>query len=138
MIRYTNTISVDDYNRLRDAVGWRLIAPAQAKAGLDNSASYIIAAVDGEQTVGMARLIMDGGHSAFIEDVIVLPEFQRQGIGTYMMERIMSHLRSMLQEGYWFSVVLIAAQGKEPFYEKFGFIARPNATYGAGMSQHIG
>jgi hypothetical protein len=31
-------------------------------------------------------------------------------------------------------VVLVAAKGKEEFYEKFGFINRPNDIYGAGMT----
>jgi hypothetical protein len=30
-------------------------------------------------------------------------------------------------------VGLFAAKGKEPFYERFGFIGRPNETLGKGM-----
>jgi hypothetical protein len=29
----------------------------------------------------------------------------------------------------------MAAKGKEPFYEKFGFLLRPNEKTGAGMDQ---
>jgi hypothetical protein len=34
-------------------------------------------------------------------------------------------------------VMLMAAKNKEGFYEKFGFIKRPDETYGAGMSQWL-
>jgi hypothetical protein len=35
-------------------------------------------------------------------------------------------------------VNLMAAQGKEGFYKKFGFAERPNDGHGAGMSLWIG
>ena len=99
MIEYVNNISVDDYTALRAAVGWRAVVPQQTEAGMLNSA-LIIAAKDGDRIVGMARLVTDGGHSAIIEDVIVIPEYQRQGIGTVMVGRIMEYMKAQLQEGW--------------------------------------
>jgi len=129
---YTNNISIEEYLYLRDSVGWKKICAAQADAGLKGSA-YIIAAQKGDETIGMARLITDGGHSAFIEDVIVLPEYQRQGIGSIMVRMILEYLKSDLEDGYWYNVFLVSAKGKEPFYSSLGFIERPNETSGAGM-----
>jgi hypothetical protein len=34
-------------------------------------------------------------------------------------------------------VSLMAAQGKEEFYKKFGFFTRPDETHGCGMCQWI-
>jgi GNAT superfamily N-acetyltransferase len=108
----------------------------QIKTGLINSA-FIVAAKDGESTVGMARIVSDGGYVYFIVDVLVLPEYQRKGIGKSMMEKVMEYIRSNLHEGYCIQVDLLAAKGKENFYKKFGFIERPNDSYGCGMTQRI-
>jgi Acetyltransferase (GNAT) family. len=132
-INYTDTITAEDYNKLRVSAGWREMNVDQASAGLKNSA-FIVSAKDGELTVGMARLITDGGHSYFIEDVVVLSEYQRKGIGTAMMNIILERIKIGLRPGFWFQVALISAKGKEPFYKKFGFVERPNETGGAGMN----
>jgi GNAT superfamily N-acetyltransferase len=135
-ITYTNTVSAEDCNRLRASAGWPQVHIEQITTGLKNSA-FIIAAKDGEATVGMARLVSDGGHVVFIVDVLVLPEYQRKGIGKTMMGKIMEHIRSNLKDGYFIQVDLMAAKGKEKFYEEFGFIKRPDDTFGCGMTQRI-
>lgn len=135
-ITYTNTVSAEDCNKLRNSAGWPQMHPDQIKTGLKNSA-FIVAAQDGELTVGMARIVSDGGYVFFIADVLVLPEYQHNGIGKAMMEKIMAYIHSNLKDGYFMLVDLMAAPGKEGFYEKFGFIKRPDDTFGCGMSQRL-
>lgn len=135
-ITYVNTVSADDCNKLRDSAGWPQMHRDQIETGLKNSA-FIVAAKDGENTVGMARLVSDGGYVVFIVDVLVLPEYQRKGIGKTMMEKIMEYIRGKLKDGYCIQVDLMAAKGKEGFYEKFGFIKRPDDNFGCGMTQRI-
>jgi len=136
VITYTNCIFVDDYNFLRASAGWQTIHPEQAEAGLLGSA-FIVAAKDGNLTVGTARLVWDGGYAAFIKDVLVLPEYQGQGIGTAMVTKILDYLKSSLKPGYSVQVDLMSAKGKEGFYEKLGFTARPCENRGAGMDMWI-
>ena len=135
-ITYTNTISVEDYNKLRKSAGWLELQPEQIEIGLKNSA-FIVIAKDGENTVGMARIVSDGGYVVFIVDVIVLPEYQHKGIGKTMMGKIMEYVNSNLKDGYWIQVDLMAAKGRESFYEQFGFGKRPNERFGCGMTQRI-
>jgi GNAT superfamily N-acetyltransferase len=135
-IAYTNTISVDNYNALREAAGWGSIHPEQAAATIAGSA-FIISATDGDKTVGTARVVRDGGYAALIKDVLVLPEYQHQGIGTEMMNQLMTFLRSQLKPGYGIQVDLMCAIDREPFYEKFGFAVRPRERRGAGMDMWI-
>lgn len=66
-ITYTNTITEEDVNFIRAAVGFRRILPEQLKASLEGSA-FIIAGYDQNRAVGMARLIWDGGPVALIHD----------------------------------------------------------------------
>ena len=77
-IKYVDKITVSDYNHLRTSVGWTVLVERQAQAGIDNSAFLVVANV-GNNTVGMVRLITDGGYIAFIADVMVLPKYQKNG-----------------------------------------------------------
>jgi len=54
-----------------------------------------------------------------------------------MMSRIMKYLDESISPGQWKMINLMAAHGKEPFYSEFGFIRRPNDTFGHGMTQTI-
>ncbi len=136
MINYVDQISVEDYNGLRKAVGWAELERKQAETGIKNSV-FFVAAVSEDRTVGMARIVGDGGYIAYIADVIVLPEFQGNGIGKALMQKCIGFLKESLQEGQQYFVNLVASPGKEPFYEKFGFNVRPNEKEGAGMTQRI-
>jgi GNAT superfamily N-acetyltransferase len=135
-LTYLNKIPVEDYNALRESAGWNPIHPQQAAASLAGSA-FVVAAMDGAKTVGTARLVWDGGYAALIKDVLVLPEYQGHGIGTEMMNRIMDFLRKQLKPGYGIQIDMMAAQGKEGFYERFGFISRPRENRGAGMDMWL-
>ena len=136
MIIYTNDILVEDYNMLRASAGWLTIHPEQAKIGLKGSA-LLIAAKDGDITVGTARLVWDSGCAALIKDVLVLPEYQGLGVGTAMVTQIIDHLKSKLNPGYVIQIDLMSANAQESFYEKFGFSVRPRENRGPGMDMWL-
>lgn len=117
--------------QLRQAVGWRLPSEEAAAQALPNSL-YGVCAYVGAQLVGMARIIGDGGLAYYIQDVIVLPEYQGQGIGAQLMDKVMDYVRAHAAHNA--VIGLMAATGKEPFYEKYGFTRRPNDRLGAGMT----
>lgn len=120
-----------EYNNLRQAVGWRTHREDAIAKGLPNTLYCICAYVDGE-LVGMARIVGDAGLAYYIQDVIVIPTYQRQGIGTQIMDKIMLYLRDAIDQKA--TVGLQAARGKEAFYEKYGFARLPNENRGAGMT----
>ena len=82
-------------------------------------------------------MVSDGGYIAIIVDVIVLPDFQGNGIGKTMMGKAMKFIKSGISKGQFVFVNLMAAKEKEPFYSKFGFETRPNDKVGAGMTQYV-
>ena len=54
------------------------------------------------------------------------------------MTKAMNYIKEdFLDKGQGISVNLMAAKGRETFYEKFGFKVRPNENRGAGMDQWI-
>ena len=134
-ITITNSISAEEYLGLRQAVGWSVFPLEQAESGLQNS--HVICFRDKEKAVALGRVIWDHGYSVLISDVIVSPEYQGQGLGRKLMEAIMSYLRSLLKPGYRIMISLMAAENKQGFYKKFGFIERPSELFGPGMHQWI-
>lgn len=123
--------TAQEFNNLRQAVGWRIHALEVVEKGLSGSLYGVCAYIDA-QIVGMARIIGDGGLVFYIQDVIVKPEFQGQGIGRAMMDMIMEYIRLHASQN---SVVgLMSAVGKEQFYEHYGFTRRPNDKMGCGMT----
>ena len=122
-----------EYNYLRDHVGWGAYADADAVSnGLEHSL-YHVTVQDGDELIGMGRVIGDGAITFYIQDVIVREDYRGRGIGKEIMERIMVFIASVATEGA--VVGLFAAKGKEAFYERFEFIPRPNEDLGKGMIQ---
>ena len=134
-IEYVNTLSAEDFNRLRAAVGWMPVTLRRAAIGLANTA-FIVAAVDGDQTVGMARVLTDGGYVVYIADVVVLPEYQGRGIGDGLMQRVMAYIRENLvdEDDQFVLTFLVAAEGKEAFYNRYGLTARPLPSMGLNIA----
>jgi ribosomal protein S18 acetylase RimI-like enzyme len=67
-----------------------------------------------DRLIGFGRAICDGAYQAAIYDCAVIPEFQGMGIGTTIMETILSAIGDC-------NVILYASPGKEGFYESKGF-----------------
>lgn len=122
--------SAEEYINLREGVGWPYPNKTAIEKSLNNS-NYCICAVKEGRVIGMSRVLGDNSFIYFIADVIVLPEYQNQGIGTALMERIMSYLKQNVQEYSY--ITLMSAKGREAFYEKFGFFKRPTGEFGYGM-----
>lgn len=132
MLVYDNVLSVKEYCELRCAVGWAPIAEDQAQAGLANS-DFVIACRDDRNIVGCARIFWDKGYIAYLADVMVKPEYQKQGIGKNLVTACISYIDKQLKDGWRIKIVIVSAKGKEEFYKKFGFQVRPNENDGAGM-----
>lgn len=133
-ITYTNSLMPEEFNTLRASVGWTTIESVLTVKGLENTAC-IVCARDGEKAVGMARVITDYGYVVYIADMIVLPEYQGNGIGREIMSRVMAYIKQNIAQGQSKYIALMAAKDKEGFYEKFGFIKRPTDDSGCGMTQ---
>lgn len=132
----TDSITPEEYMKLREAVGWGLFPLEEAEAGLSNS--YIWCLRDNEASgrpIGIGRVIWDHGYVMYIADIIVIPEYQGNGLGRVIMEQVMDFIHEQLKPGYRFMVSLCSAKGKDEFYKKFGFVVRPNDDVGPGMHQ---
>lgn len=56
-----------------------------------------IAAFDGEQLIGMVRVVGDGASVVLIQDLLVRPEYQRKGIGSKLMRAVLERCKDVYQ-----------------------------------------
>ena len=121
-----------EFLKLRKVVEWTQPSVEAVKKGLEGTL-YAACAMEGDEIIGMARVIGDGATVFYIQDVIVIPDRQNQGIGTALMENMMEYIRRNAVPGA--VVGLMSALGRESFYQKFGFWVRPDSHFGPGMMQ---
>jgi ribosomal protein S18 acetylase RimI-like enzyme len=70
---------------------------------------------------GMGRVISDGVSDGYIQDLVVLPEYRRCGIGKKIVATLVEACRA--KGVLW--IGLIAEPGSERFYESMGFEVMP-------------
>lgn len=134
MIIYENKLSAGELCALQESVGFGRPNLKQIEVALKNTIYAISVEVD-DEIVGMGRLVGDGARIFYIQDVFIHPKYQDQGIGTIIVEKLLLYIRSMGLEQSSIMVGLMAAKGKEKFYEKFGFKIRPNDRQGSGIKR---
>ena len=123
-------VDLQSFKELRNSVGWPLPPDQSIEISLRNTEFCIAAYVD-SVLVGMGRIVGDKGFVYFIADIIVKPEYQGKKIGAKIMDSIMLYLEENAPKNSY--ITLMAAKGKEGFYEKFGFFKRPTEKFGCGM-----
>lgn len=117
----------EEYQRLRRAVGWWDVETEATEIGLQNSLFSVCVVLENE-VIGCGRVIGDGGIYFYIQDIIVLPEFQGKRIGRCIMDAVMEYLKAHAFDGAF--IGLMAAKGVSKFYEQYGFKKRPSNAPG--------
>ncbi|PKG81408.1 GNAT family N-acetyltransferase [Colwellia sp. 75C3] len=128
------TPTVQDFLLLRRKIGWGDLAANLAEKSLNSSLFHVIIYYDG-QLIGMGRVVGDGAMYFYIQDVIVDPSYQSQGLGTVLMDTIEGYLRYTAQKGS--TIGLLSAAGRESFYARYGYIQRPSDSTGHGMCRFV-
>ena len=120
MIKITKetSVSIDDVLHLYQAVGWTNYTnqPQMLAQALTHSLSIYLAR-DGEKIVGLVRLIGDGFSSVFVQDLIVLPSYQRQGIGSNLMKEALADYK----DAYQIQLATEQTEKNLGFYRSLGF-----------------
>ena len=97
-IRKQEIVKLEDVLHLYQAVGWTNYThqPEMLEQALSHSL-VIYVALDGDAVVGLIRLVGDGFSSVFVQDLIVLPTYQRQGIGSALMKQALGDFKGAYQ-----------------------------------------
>ena len=117
-VRKQDVVKLEDVLHLYQAVGWTNYTnqPQMLEQALSHSL-VIYVALDGDAVVGLIRLVGDGFSSVFVQDLIVLPTYQRQGIGSALMKQALGDFKGAYQ------VQLVTEQTEKNvgFYRSIGF-----------------
>ena len=131
-----NQITLEEYLAIRDSVHWKILSGSQADKALANSL-YIVGAYEDERLVGMGRIVGDGAVICYVQDLIVHPDYQKRGVGSMVLSTLVRFVEGLREENTEMMLCLMCAKGREKFYEKHGFLARPTETLGPGMIQYL-
>ena len=117
-IKKQEIVKLEDVLHLYQAVGWTNYThqPQMLEQALSHSL-VIYLALDGDAVVGLIRLVGDGFSSVFVQDLIVLPSYQRQGIGSSLMKEALENFK----EAYQVQLVTEETERTLEFYRFMGF-----------------
>lgn len=119
--------TVADYQALRKTTGWSSLDDETVGTALKNDI-FSICIAEGNKAIGMGRVVGDGAAYFYIQDVIVHPHFQKQGIGKMIMNEIEGFLAQNAPNNAF--IGLMAAEGVERFYNKYNYRKRPSSRPG--------
>ena len=123
VISYSDTrdISLEAIRELYVSNDWSAAKkPTELRNGLLNSHS-LWTAWDGDRLIGLGNAISDGYLVVYYPHLLVHPDYQRWGIGSVLMRRLMSMYEGFHQH------ILVADGEAIHFYNKLGF-ERAGAT----------
>ena len=117
-IKKQEFVKLEDVLHLYQAVGWTNYTDQSEM--LEQALSHSLAiyvALDGDTVVGLVRLVGDGFSSVLVQDLIVLPIYQRQGIGSALMKEALEDYKDVYQ------VQLVTEETEKTlgFYRSMGF-----------------
>lgn len=123
MIGYkkNDAVSFEEIYPLYEAVGWTNYTtnPTMLKNALEHSLFILTAREEEGKLIGFLRAVGDGYSIVYIQDIIVLPEYQRQGIGTQLLRQTLEHFKEVYQ-----MILTTDSELKTiAFYESNGFTA---------------
>jgi len=117
-IRKQEIIKLEAVLHLYQAVGWTNYThqPQMLEMSLSHSLE-IYTALDGDAVVGLVRLVGDGFSSVFVQDLIVLPSYQGQGIGNDLMKEALGDFK----DAYQIQLATEQTEKNLNFYRSLGF-----------------
>ena len=101
MIGYkiNDAVSFEEIFPLYEAVGWTNYTsnPIMLQNALEHSLFILTARDEEGKLIGFLRAVGDGYSILYIQDIIVLPEYQRQGIGTQLLRQTLEYFNEVYQ-----------------------------------------
>ena len=98
-IREYTEYSSDEIQRLYSQVGWTAYKEdlKALEQGFKNSLLGL-ASFENDELLGIIRVVGDGFTVILVQDILVFPQYQRQGIGTALLKAVLdrySHVRQI-------------------------------------------
>src|SRR5262245_60511391 len=116
-----------EYESVVASVGFRSHDPTAVEVALANT-PYCVCAVDGNEVIGLGRIIGDGAISFLLTNIMVRPSHQRRGIGTRIVRALCDAVEALPYRNVVVEVVPLP--GLQFFYARLGFQASRTAPPG--------
>ena len=113
---FDTPVTADVLADLRKSVGWNGIEHDLTDSRLHNA--FHLCSFEGNRLIGYVAVISNGVTDAYIQDLMVHPDYQKRGIGRQLMQRSMERLRA---EGIYMVSVIYGSAELQGYYEEFGF-----------------
>ena len=117
-IKEYKTYNEDEILRLYTAVGWTAYTqdPESLRRGYEHSL-LVLGAWEGEELLGIIRVVGDGATIVFVQDILVYPEQQRKGVGSALLEAVLDRYAGVRQ----IELVTDNTEKTVAFYKSMGF-----------------
>ena len=110
------TFDINQICVLRENVGWNDLKQIISNPEMNNLFNVIC--TENDKIIGFLSVVSNNVTDAYIQDVMVAPEFQGKGIGTKLMNIAISEIKA---RGIYMISVIYGEEKLRHFYEKFGF-----------------
>lgn len=109
----------DEIWQLYTQVGWTAYTENMMalERGYKNSL-LVLAAYENEELLGIVRVVGDGATIILVQDILVYPQKQRQGIGTSLLKAVLERYADVRQ----IQLVTDNTPKTVAFYQSLGFV----------------
>ena len=113
--RYNEAVSAKALSDLRESVGWNRMEDEYNNPLM--TSYYHIAVYEDDKLVGYIDSVSNGVTDAYIQDLMVHPDYQGKGLGTELMNQMITYLK----ENRIYIISVVFEESLKPFYDRFGF-----------------
>ena len=113
--QYNETVSAKDLSDLRESVGWNRMEDEYSNPLM--TSYYHIAVYEDDKLVGYIDSVSNGVTDAYIQDLMVHPDYQGKGVGTELMNQMITYLK----ENRIYIISVVFEESLKTFYDRFGF-----------------
>ena len=120
--------TVAEFAAVTAAVGFKPHPEEAIALGLANS-FCCVCALDGEEVIGVGRIVGDGALHFYLTGIMIIPVWQRRGVGTRIVEALLARVKEVPYENALIEALPLPRLDR--FYARFGF--RACRQYAPGM-----
>lgn len=119
-IREYTPFQREEIVNLYESVGWmNYLKRSEVLESAYANSLCVLGAYEDNRLVGIIRAVGDGQTIVFVQDIIVLPEYQGKGIGTKLLKAVMEKYSNV----YQMELLTDNTEKTKAFYRSAGFTA---------------
>ncbi|EGP5491399.1 GNAT family N-acetyltransferase [Enterococcus faecium] len=116
-----DSLMIDEISELYKSVGWTHYTKDTARLEKEFEQSESLIKRNGEgKIIGVVRWITDCATIAFIQDILIHPRYQRQGIGKALLNEVLEKITSY--GPVQIELLTDDTEKTKKFYESVGFV----------------